>query len=249
MIKKLFAVLLLACLPAWAGRGFSGGTTDTIVVPGVGTPVDLFSGPMTISFWMYPTSITTSYPFGKWDATAANEQYLVCVGDTTADGASGACYYVGSFSFINGVFGGGSTLTANHWYNVVVRVDTGSTLCGSPCAKFNVNGTFIGFGAFTERRTAGGLNLKFGCGAGNHPTQCFPGYIAEVAFWNAPLSDGETVALGSCAPVNLTRRTSLVAYYPLYGAASPEPDLSGGRNGGTVTNTTVTPHIPCGRPY
>ena len=245
-MKKLIAFLLLLCLPAWAGRGFTNSTGDVIVMNGSGTALDQFSGPMTISFWMYPTSITPQNVLGRFGPTTANQEYLFCIGNTTFGPASGNCFLIGTYSALLGVFGGCGTLTANHWYNVVTVIDTAGVVFGSPAAYNTVQGfvTCAGTQAFRERRASGTANFRVNCADQSAPTFCYAGSVAEVAVWNVPLTLNEVVTLATVCPDSV-RRTSLVAYYPLYGAASPEPDLSGGVNNGTVTGTTVANHAPC----
>lgn len=71
------------------------------------------------------------------------------------------------------------------------------------------------------------------------------GLIAEAAIWNVALSDGEVKALGSGCPVLSVRPGSIVAYYPLYGIASPEVDYTVNRKHLTVTNgPTQGRHAP-----
>lgn len=69
----------------------------------------------------------------------------------------------------------------------------------------------------------------------------YNGDIAEVAIWNAALSDGEAVALAAgCSPL-LIRPTSLRFYAPLLGAYPAEIDLMGGL-ALTVSGPTAAPH-------
>jgi hypothetical protein len=59
------------------------------------------------------------------------------------------------------------------------------------------------------------------------PTFYMSGRIAEAAVWNVDLTDDEVVSLaGGVSPLRV-RPESLVAYWPLYGVGSPEPDYIG----------------------
>jgi hypothetical protein len=72
-------------------------------------------------------------------------------------------------------------------------------------------------------------------------TQTFPGRIAEVAVWSEAIDARqiESIADGfSPAQVSLN---NLVSYWPLYGNASPEPDIISSLNG-TVTGAAKGDH-------
>ncbi len=68
--------------------------------------------------------------------------------------------------------------------------------------------------------------------------------IANFRIWKRALSAAEVGALASCGHVALTARH---IDYPLWGTASPEADLSGNANNGTVSGAVAADHI-CG-PY
>ncbi|HMC88444.1 MAG TPA: LamG domain-containing protein [Gemmataceae bacterium] len=73
------------------------------------------------------------------------------------------------------------------------------------------------------------------------------GRIAEAAVWNVVLTDAEIAALATGVMPYRIRPASLKAYWPLWGLASPEVDLSGLKQNLTLTGTgqgnhaTVTP--------
>lgn len=73
------------------------------------------------------------------------------------------------------------------------------------------------------------------------------GDIAEVCIWTATLSDTEIAQLANGAHPMRFRRSSVKGYWPLYGLASPEPDLSGGALHGTVSGPVASSHAPVGR--
>jgi hypothetical protein len=72
----------------------------------------------------------------------------------------------------------------------------------------------------------------------------FNGNIADAAVWNTALSDGEVAALAKGARPYSVRPGSLVGYWPLDGLQSPEPDLSGKANNGTLTGTALVSGPP-----
>lgn len=65
----------------------------------------------------------------------------------------------------------------------------------------------------------------------------FPGRIAEVAVWNLALTDDELRALAKGASPLMFQKANLMGYWPIFGHASPEPDLSGNNNHMTVTGS------------
>lgn len=73
------------------------------------------------------------------------------------------------------------------------------------------------------------------------------GLLAELGVWTVRLSGDEKLALANGISPNQIRRDQLVLYLPLYGAGSPEADLSGNRNNGSLTGTLSGNHSPSGR--
>lgn len=55
----------------------------------------------------------------------------------------------------------------------------------------------------------------------------FPGDMAEAAMWSVALSDAEVAVLATGIAPYEVQRSSLVAYWPLIGLTSPEPDVVG----------------------
>jgi len=74
---------------------------------------------------------------------------------------------------------------------------------------------------------------------------------AEFAVWDVVLTQDEVTALENGVSPNMIRRKHLVHYSPLYGVASPEPDLSGNKNNLVVSGATQIDHRSVGRyvPY
>jgi Concanavalin A-like lectin/glucanases superfamily len=247
-VKRCISILaLFVSLPCWAGRSFNG-TSDIIIVPAVGNALDLSSGPMTISFWFYPTVIPTSgshYPIAHYASNGG--QFAVgfgaCSGGCSSSSVLG--YLIGTYAAETGVFGSCGVYTANAWYQVTIFVDTAGTIHGSPTAGQIVSGgdSCSTFTAFRENRVAGAGNFDIG---GIEGAADFQGIVAEVGVWNALLSPAEMSALQTVCPASI-RRTALVGYFPLWGASgtSIEPDLSGNRNNGALTGTGAANHAPC----
>jgi hypothetical protein len=70
------------------------------------------------------------------------------------------------------------------------------------------------------------------------------GRIAEVAIWNAALTDAEVAALASGVRAWMLRPANLKVYAPLWGVGSPEPDYSGNAFHFTVTGAAQADHAP-----
>jgi hypothetical protein len=71
--------------------------------------------------------------------------------------------------------------------------------------------------------------------------------LADVAIWNVDLTAFEISALAKGARPNIIRPASLVAWWPLDGLQSPEPDLSRNAKNGTLTGTAAAfgpPYAP-----
>ena len=243
-IAALFSLLLLP-VSLNAGRGFAG--TDLIVAGSAGTPLDISTGPMTVSAWFYPTTVDASahdiVTHGGTSGVGAQFQISLGRGVCSTGGTNQIVYNVGGGSgCVLGVYGALGTITANHWYFVLLFVDSAGKYYGSPAAGIVLSGFGLSYQAFREYRIAGG-SLDIG---GYQSTGTFKGTIAEVGIWNDILNSSEIAALEAGVSPNRIRRSALAGYFPLYGAHSPEPDYSGNKDNGTLTGTTVVPHCPCG---
>jgi len=140
-------------------------------------------------------------------------------------------------------------LTQNAWNFVALTV--ASSLLASDIHLYVATPT----GALAEVTYASGNN---GVGAyqddaadsfliGNNPggTEAYPGTIAEVGLWNVVLSTDQMAAI---------RRNSMPYFsprgrWPLWGIATPEIDLSGNLNSGTVTGASAANGPPTGKPF
>jgi len=69
------------------------------------------------------------------------------------------------------------------------------------------------------------------------------GRIGEGAIWNVALTDAEVARLAKGIHPFKVRPANIVAYWPLWGRNSPEPDCVGGFNL-TVTGATQAAHPP-----
>jgi Concanavalin A-like lectin/glucanases superfamily len=241
-MRKILIValsLLLTPMTVNAGRGFAG--IDLIVANGIGTALDIPTGPLTISVWFYATAIDGSEHdlFSHWQGTAGS-QWIIGIGAPCSGcGATTLNYSIGCCSAISGDYGSCGIPSSNAWHNIVVTTDA------STGYDAYLDGVGCGGAAYHEHRTAGGANVNIG---GYNGTANFKGRLAEIGVWTAALNIHEISVLAKGTSPNNIRRSSLAGYWPLYGAGSPEPDYSGSVNNGTLTGTTVVPHCPCGFP-
>ena len=70
------------------------------------------------------------------------------------------------------------------------------------------------------------------------------GWIEDIAVWNVLLTASEFSALAKGARPGTVRAKSLLAWWPLNGRESPEPDFSGSKFNGTLTGTSFAPGPP-----
>lgn len=81
--------------------------------------------------------------------------------------------------------------------------------------------------------------------AGTVVRDFWPGQIAEFSLWKRKLSAGEKNMVFAMGPYNL--QNNLNAYFPIWGADSPEPQYAGlGPGSATVNGTTTVDHVPIG---
>jgi hypothetical protein len=86
--------------------------------------------------------------------------------------------------------------------------------------------------------TPGGLtSTDVGCSNFSPQARFTTGMVAHAAVWSVALTPAQVTSLASGWMPAKIAPTSLVAYWPLYGLASPETDLSGAGNSLTLTGT------------
>jgi hypothetical protein len=245
-------LVLVIAVPGNAGREFGG--SDLISANGIGTPLDISSGPMTVAFWFYATAVDGAEHdlVSHWQGGTGGAQWMICIGcDSVINNGGlphpkGVEWEVGCCGNLTGVYGACPDTQPNTWYHVILWVDANGKYSGSPAAGLNQTGICGGSGqGFREKRLPGGANLNIG---GHDGIGDFIGTIAEVGIWNDILSPSERAALDAGVSPNRIRRSALVGYFPLYGAASSEPDYSGKNDDGTLIGTTAANHCPCEPP-
>lgn len=189
--------------------------------------------PCTIAFWMQPVaSISNGMILGPSDGTNNNRLFFQRLTNVNPVQARAVTFAAGS--------GSGKATTG---LNVVIGQ------WGNWCGLYPSSASRTIFFNGTDKQTdATGLGALAtlttfyvaATGAGVASSQ--RGIFAEVGVWNVVLTDAEVALLGisKYAP-SLVRPASLVAYWPLFGVASPEPDLAGNH---PMTLTGSVPAAP-----
>jgi hypothetical protein len=234
-------LMLAFALPGNAGRGFGG--SDLISADGIGTPIDISSGPITILAFFNPSVVDSAEHdiVTHWQGGVTGAQFILSLGGGLGAGNT-VQFEIGCCGALTGIYGTCGTISANQWYAVVLWVDATGKYYGSPAAGMNLTGFGCGFQAFREKRLPGGANLNIG---GSNDVGNFKGSISRVVYWNTILSGAEiTAAMNGVSPTKL-RSSSIVGWWECTGAGLVEMDLSGNRDNGTLTGTTTAPSCPC----
>jgi hypothetical protein len=232
-MKNIFAILVtLACAaPARCARSFNG-ASDYI---SIGNDANLnWSVPMTIAAWV------------NYNGASANAP-VVAYGNLTAN--RGWAFYARSSSCSSGITLFLPNVTAG--CNGPPPPTTGWTFIAVVVTASNFHYVVIpAGGALSESNEAvsasplNGANTAWIGYANNGGSQYFSGSLANVMVWTgAALTDNELRAVASHGPYAVNH--TLSGFWPLWGAASPEPDLSGNHFMGTLTGTGVANHCPC----
>ena len=197
------------------------------------------NAPITVAAWVRPDTLVVGggiFTTNKTDATHrgmwmscsdASGHLEVSFGDNTGTASTDRRSKVTT-----------ATLATGTWNHVAVCVRAATDMD----AYINAveGGSYSGTGGNMAYNTgvAGRIGMQGGV--------LFDGRIAEVGIWTVTLSAAEVLALSKGVSPRRIRPDSLIGYWPLYGVASPEPDLSGSVQNGTVTAATLADHAPVG---
>lgn len=176
--------------------------------------------PLTISLWFYPTTSAVSCEvFSITDNSAANNDAIRFEINFTVPNWTVALRHLG------GEVGNPITTTMptqNTWNNLVGTYTSGKV------GKIYKNATLLQTGTSTETPT--GLAVTnigaYVSNSGANIVNPTTGKIADVGVWNIDLTQTEVTALSQGARPYTIRAGNLVAWWPLDGLQSPEPDLS-----------------------
>jgi hypothetical protein len=132
----------------------------------------------------------------------------------------------------------------NVWTSIVIRhtVVTNVVLFAK---RFDTGATYSETINNTQAMPAASATLRIG--SNEVPINFFGGRLAEFMVFNSALSDAQCAILRDRSQGIPFVASGLVGYWPLWGVASPEPDLSGEAQHGTVTEAALADHPPFGR--
>src|SRR5579859_2549355 len=228
MTRKLLALalgLLLSQVPAFAALNFTGASNSCVNIPGNGTILDLTTSNWAIGSLNFP-SCTACKTIAKWDQ---GNQYLMCIGCGTASKLLGGASTTYNFTSL-------ANISTSAWSALSFGRDASHGY-----GYLNGSGQTISVG---NTPSANGHNVSLAASA-TCTSGGYTGQMAEVFFYkglSTQLTMFEYSALSNKIPPLFVRRTLLVGYFPLLGIQSPEPDWSGNKNNGTVTNATTVFH-------
>lgn len=198
------------------------------------TPVTSF--PLTMACWFNSDDVANGQGImSVCDDTSDNDYFaLVASGNVGGDPVQAS-----SRSTAEGADNAATTTgySANTWHHAA-GVFTNST----SRAAFIDGGSK---GTNTAANTPAASD-QMGIGAIARPTVFFyfSGRIAEAAIWSAALSDAEVAVLATGISPLFVRPASLVAYWPLMGLLSPEPDIIGKYSMTLNAAPTAGDHVP-----
>ena len=218
-------------------RVFDGSDSNYLSITNPLGGLDISGTPMTVSAWVFPTTLPTNGRIAGKDSQTA-----VTPRGWNLHTSAGNLF---RFEILDASGGG---------YNLTTAASTGvwAHVCGVHNSgvrnSLYKNGAEAAFN--TNSRTLADTAFDFTIGRNpSVATSAFNGRIAEVAIWASALTATQVAALARGANPLMFNKSTLRAYYPLYsGAAANEPDLSGGQQllteVGTVAGGNHAPVMP-----
>ena len=194
--------------------------------------------PITISFWFYPAATNDTYDaiFLREDVGTGPSYYGVYLNSSGSSAKVGAVTAnTGGTEFIAQT---STTFSANTWSH-------GAAVFASATSR---SAYLNGGGKITETTSATpapGLTTLHVGGYFSGSTLFGPmnGRLAEIGIWDAALTDDEVISLSKGVSPLRVRPQNLVAYWPLYGAASPEPNYVRNSTSLALTLNNAPPQI------
>ena len=214
-------------------RSFNGTSSDYLQL---GTSSVLNPAAITVSAWVYLTSVpgssTTSAILDRENGLAYHLSIYnsggggdILYGRATCSG--GTCFALGS-----------TNLSLNAWHHVAFTYD--SVAGGIVYLDGVQDGTDVAVGTIATSTNNSSIGNSYWGGL----TKGLTGSLADVAVWNLALKTGEISALSKGARPGRIRANARIAWWPLDGIQSPEPDLSGNKLNGTVNGTAKSSGPP-----
>lgn len=221
-------------------RSFTG--TDKIDCGSPALLDDLAPGPLSFCGWLYVTTAAGGDAIAKTD-TSTTRGWGVVINSSRQFAYSERRVTTNrnrvttALSDATWVFF--AITVANSLLSTDIHIYTGEA--GGVLAEASYNSGQDGVGAYNTDAAD-----TFCIGNREAANSPFPGRLAEIRIWNSIKTLTEFEHVRYFSALSLAAR----GCWPILGV-SPEPDLSGNANHGTVTGTTVTSHPPVGRyvPY
>lgn len=221
-------------------RDLPGVATNNIQIGDV-SPIDITGTALTIAFWIQvDTFPAASILVDKGNGVSTSgKQYETYLGGGGTK-LSFECGDSGGVDTVNGA----TSLSAGVWHHCTA-VKNGT---GAGAMKVYLDG--VQDGSATSNRSIQNTGELLYFGRRNIDDWPFNGRIAEVAIWNVSLGAEEAAALAKgVSPLLVRPGSGLKAYWPLYGVAFGEPDLSGGASHAGQNGTIPKgEHSPSGPP-
>lgn len=203
---------------------------------------------ITLACWVYPDTLNTGdvrILVSKGNRTGASINYDLHLRDAASNGASGLwlVWNNGGFRWIETT--AQDAVVTGSWQHVAAAYDGGTTkklwVGGSSEAVTDNSGDT----ALVTNNETLDLGRRQ---AGTPANEWYDGRMAEVGLWSAVLTDAEVASLAKGVSPLQVRPGSLVAYWPLYGRGSTEPEYVNGL-GLTVDGPVAAEHPRAYRPW
>lgn len=189
--------------------------------------------PLTFAAWAYRTGGVTGNPviLGIANAASSANQNYMCLqldGSSTG-GVRAGVNNTGTAAFAVST----ASSSANTWFHAAaVFASTTSRAAYLNGANKGTDTTSKTWGS-TPDRTGIGANINSTIGWNFVAT----GLIAEAAIWSAALTDAEIATLATGVSPLTVRPGSLLAYWPLIGQTSPEPNFINAASAMSITGS------------
>lgn len=211
------------------------GTSANYLSVGDVAAIDITGTALTVAAWVRVDALPGVFSGIVSKLNGASDAYELGLGTTkpqfvVAD-APGA--------YDNATFA--TTLTTGVWHHLAgVKNGTGAgALLGYLDGVQDVS--------VTSNKSIVNASAPLTLGARSNADLFLDGRLAEVGIWDVALTAAEILALAKGVSPSLIRRQSLKGFWPLFGTAYPEADLSINLNGATQVGTVgAADHSPTG---
>lgn len=219
-----------------SSREWDGSSSEYLTVTDNSAIQDIYSSGGTASVWAYVDGAgenNRGHIYAKTSGASANNTsgggFQVRLNTTVRLG------FYGRWSSAFGVWETTEAISTGRWINLAVTMDT-SSASNDPTFYFDAVAQTT-----SEVVTPSGTYLSdvgddIYIGNTLNDDRCFDGKLCYLQLWTRVLSTGELLE-AMYRPG--TVRNGLAAFWPIMGADSPERDLTGNGNTGSVTGTTA----------